>query len=85
MSSTEFIKLAPNPFQTKLNFDFLIKGYQKMNLDVFEISTGNRVASRIGLMPGAPIYLPELTSGTYIIKITSADGKLSYQFKMVKM
>ena len=85
LSSTEFIKLAPNPFQTKLNFDFLIKGYQKMNLDVFEISTGNRVASRIGLMPGAPIYLPELTSGTYIIKITSADGKLSYQFKMVKM
>jgi hypothetical protein len=56
-----------------------------MNLDVFEISTGNRVASRIGLMPGAPIYLPELTSGTYIIKITSPDGKLSYQFKMVKM
>ena len=85
LSSTEFIKLAPNPFQTKLNFDFLIKGYQKMNLDVFEISTGNRVASRIGLMPGAPIFLPELTGGTYIIRITSADGKLSYQFKMVKM
>ena len=85
LSSTEFIKLAPNPFQTKLNFDFLIKGYQKMNLDVFEISTGNRVASRIGLTPGAPVYLPELSGGTYIVRITSADGKLSYQFKMVKM
>ena len=85
LSSTEFIKLAPNPFQTKLNFDFLIKGYQKMNLDVFEISTGNRVASRIGLTPGAPVYLPELVGGTYIVRITSADGKLSYQFKMVKM
>jgi hypothetical protein len=85
LSSNEFIKLVPNPFQTKLNFDFFIKGYQKLNLDVFEISTGNKVASRIGLTPGAPIYLPELTSGTYIVRITSADGKLSYQFKMVKM
>ena len=85
LSSTEFIKLAPNPFQAKLNFDFFIKGYQRLNLDVFEISTGNKVASRVGLTPGAPIYLPELTSGTYIVRITSADGKLSYQFKMVKM
>jgi hypothetical protein len=85
LSSTEFIKLAPNPFQTKLNFDFLIKGYQKLNLDVFEISTGNKVATRVGLTPGAPINLPELTGGTYIVRITSADGKLSYQFKMVKM
>ena len=56
-----------------------------MNLDVFEISTGNRVASMIGLMPGAPVYLPELSGGIYIVRITSADGKLSYQFKMVKM
>ena len=85
LSSTEFIKLVPNPFHDKINFDFAIKGYQKLNLDVFEISTGNKVASRLGLTPGAPIYLPELTSGTYIVRITSADGKLSYQFKMVKL
>ena len=85
LSSTEFIKLVPNPFHDKINFDFAIKGYQKLNLDVFEISTGNKVASRLGLTPGAPIYLPELTSGTYIVRITSAEGKLSYQFKMVKL
>ena len=85
LSATEFIKLAPNPFQSKLNFDFVVKGYQKLNLDVFEISTGNKVTSRVGLTPGSPVYLPELSGGTYIVRITSADGKLSYQFKMVKM
>ena len=85
LSATEFIKLAPNPFQTKLNFDFVIKGYQKLNLDVFELATGRKVTSRVGLTPGSPVYLPELVGGTYIVRITSADGKLSYQFKMMKL
>jgi outer membrane protein assembly factor BamB len=85
LSATEFIKLAPNPFQTKLNFDFAIKGYQKLNMDVFELASGRKVSSRVGLTPGSPVYLPELVGGTYIVRITSADGKLSYQFKMVKM
>ena len=56
-----------------------------MNLEVFELATGHKVSSRVGLTPGAPVYLPELVGGTYIVRITSADGKLSYQFKMVKM
>jgi outer membrane protein assembly factor BamB len=85
LSATEFIKLAPNPFQNKLNFDFVIKGYQKLNLDVFELATGRKVTSRVGLTPGSPVYLPELSGGTYIVRITSADGKLSYQFKMMKL
>jgi hypothetical protein len=85
LSSTEFIKLLPNPFHDKINFDFVIKGYQKLNLDVFELATGRKVTSRVGLTPGSPVYLPELMGGTYIVRITSADGKLSYQFKMVKM
>ena len=85
LSATEFIKLAPNPFQTKLNFDFVVKGYQKLNMDVFELATGRKVSSRVGLTPGSPVYLPELVGGIYIVRITSADGKLSYQFKMVKM
>jgi hypothetical protein len=85
LSATEFIKLAPNPFQSKLNFDFVIKGYQKLNFDVFEMASGRKVTSRVGLTPGSPVYLPELSGGTYIVRITSADGKLSYQFKMMKL
>ena len=85
LSATEFIKLAPNPFQNKLIFDFVIKGYQKLNLDVFELATGRKVTSRVGLTPGSPVYLPELSGDTYIFRITSADGKASYQFKMMKL
>jgi hypothetical protein len=54
-------------------------------LDVFELATGRKVTSRVGLTPGSPVYLPELSGGTYIVRITSADGKLSYQFKMMKL
>ena len=81
----EFIKLAPNPFINQLNFDFIVKGYQKLNLDIFELASGRKVTSRVGLTPGSPIYLPELPGGTYIIRVTSNDNKLSYQFKMLKL
>ena len=85
LSATEFIKLAPNPFRNQLYFDFVIKGYQKLNMDVYDLASGQKVTYRIGLNAGSPVYLPELAGGTYIIRITSNDGKLSYQFKMIKM
>lgn len=85
LSATEFIKLAPNPFINQLNFDFFVKGYNKLNLEVFELSTGAMVASKPGIYAGTPIILGQLSSGMYIVKITSADGKLTHQFKMVKM
>jgi hypothetical protein len=56
-----------------------------LNLDVFEITTGNRVFSRQGLNAGMPISLGELSPGTYIIKITSNDSKIIQQFKILKM
>jgi hypothetical protein len=85
LSADEFIKLAPNPFINKLNFDFSIKGYQKLNLEVFEISTGARVAVQQNLTPGSFIYLGQLSSGTYVVKVTSNDLKIAYQFKIVKL
>jgi hypothetical protein len=85
LSKDEFIKLAPNPFINQLNFDFIVKGYQKLNLDIFELASGRKVTSRVGLSPGSPINLPELPGGTYIIRVTSNDNKLSYQFKMLKL
>ena len=85
LSNDEFIKLAPNPFINQINLDFRVKGYQKLNVDVFEITTGNRVFSRQGLNAGIPISLSELSPGTYIIKITSNDSKIVQKFKMLKM
>ena len=85
INASEFIKLAPNPFNNQLNIDFNIKGYQKLNMEVFNFSTGNKLAQKEGILPGTPIYLGHLNSGSYIVRITSNDGKLNYQFKMIKL
>ncbi len=85
LSADEFIKLAPNPFINQLNFDFVVKGYQRLNLEIFDIATGTKVASKQNQSPGLPIYLGQLSAGTYVIKVSSNDNKISYQFKMVKL
>jgi len=85
LSAEEYIKLAPNPFTNQLNFDFVLKGYQRLNIEVFDLANGSKVASKQNLTPGIPIYLGQLSAGTYVIKVTSNDIKVSYQFKMVKL
>jgi hypothetical protein len=85
LSKDEFIKLAPNPFINQLNFDFVVKGYQKLNIEVYDVATGTKVASRPNLTAGSRITLGHLSSGTYVIRVTSTDNKISYQFKMVKL
>jgi len=85
LSNDEFIKIAPNPFNSILNFDFNIKGYQKVNLEVFEISTGSKVRVFQNLPPGQSINLGNLASGTYLVKVSTSDNKIVQQFKMVKI
>ena len=85
LSANEFIKLTPNPFVNQLNFDFVVKGYQRLNLEVFDMATGTKVASKNNQTQGMPIYLGQLSAGTYVIKVSSSDNKISYQFKMVKL
>ncbi len=85
LNSEEFIKVSPNPFINQLNFDFVVKGYQKLNIEIIELSSARLVSKMQGVYAGSPIILGNLSSGTYIIRVTSSDGKLSYQFKMVKL
>jgi len=85
LSADEFIKLAPNPFINQLNFDFVVKGYQRLILEVFDLATGMKKASMQNLTPGMPIYLGKLSPGTYYVRVSSKDGKINYQFKMVKL
>ena len=85
LSANEFIKLAPNPFINQLNLDFVIKGYQRLNLEVFDLATGIRKSSMQKLTPGMPIYLGQLSTGTYYIRVSSKNGKINYQFKMIKL
>jgi len=85
LSAEEFIKLAPNPFQGQLNFDFNVKAYQKLNVEVFELTTGTRRTSQQNVLPGSILSFGYLAPGTYIIKVSSNDQKLSHQFKMIKL
>ncbi len=85
LSKDEYIKLAPNPFINQLNFDFIVKGYQKLNIEVFDVATGTKVASQPNLTAGSRITLGQLSGGTYIIRVTSNDQKILQQFKVVKM
>jgi len=85
LSAGEFIKISPNPFINQLNFDFVVKGYQKLNIEAFDMATGSKKVSMQNLTPGVPIYLGQLSAGTYVIKVSSNDGKINYQFKMIKL
>jgi hypothetical protein len=85
LSKDEYIKLAPNPFINQLNFDFVVKGYQRLNIEVFDVATGNKVSSQPNLTAGSRITLGQLAGGTYIIRVTSNDNKIVQQFKVVKM
>ena len=85
LSAGEFIKISPNPFVNQLNFDFAVKGYQRLNIEVFDLATGSKKASMQNLTPGMSINLSQLSGGTYIIKVSSNDGKINYQFKMIKL
>jgi len=85
LSAGEFIKISPNPFINQLNFDFVVKGYQKLNIEAFDMATGSKKASIQNLIPGMQINLSQLSAGTYVIKVSSNDGKINYQFKMIKL
>jgi len=85
LSKDEFIKLAPNPFVNQLNFDFIVKGYQKLNIEVYDVATGTKVANQQNITAGTQIQLSQLARGTYIVRVTSNDNKIAQQFKMVKL
>jgi hypothetical protein len=85
LSWDEFIKLTPNPFINFMNIDFVVKGHQRLNIDVFSAATGAKVATRVGVTAGSRLTFNELNPGVYFVRIASPDLKVSHQFKMVKL
>ena len=80
-----FIILIPNPFINFVNIDFVVKGYQRLNIEVFTSSTGAKVATRIGITAGSRLTFNELNPGVYFLRVASPDFKVAHQFKMVKL
>jgi hypothetical protein len=85
LSWDEFIKLTPNPFINFINIDFVVKGHQRLNIDVFSAATGAKVATRIGVTAGSRLTFNELNPGVYFVRVASPDMKVSHQFKMIKL
>lgn len=85
LSWEEFIKLTPNPFINFMNIDFVIKGHQRLNIDVYSAATGAKVASRVGVTAGSRLTFSELNPGVYFVRVATSDLKVSHQFKMVKL
>jgi hypothetical protein len=85
LSADEFIKLVPNPVQNQMNIDFVIKGYQRLNIDFYELSTGLLKYSNKGVFAGSQLYLGQLSPGTYVVSVRSEDGKVAHKLKIVKL
>jgi outer membrane protein assembly factor BamB len=85
INNREYIKVNPNPIVNLVNFDFVVKGYQYFNLDIFSLSSGNKISSKQNIYSGDQISCESLPGGVYLFRLTSSDNKLSYQFKMVKL
>jgi hypothetical protein len=84
LSSSEFIKLAPNPVKNQLNIDFFVKGYQRLNVDFYELSTGLLKYSNKGVFAGSQLFIGQLSPGTYVVSVRSEDGKIAHKLKVVK-
>ncbi len=85
LSKNEFIKLAPNPFVNNINFDFTILNYPSLNVEIFDLGQGALVATKPNIYAGTSLYVGQLAGGTYLIRVSSPDGKIIKQFKMIKL
>jgi hypothetical protein len=85
LSSNEFIKLAPNPVKNQINIDFVVKGYQKLNVEFYELSTGLLKYSNRGVFAGSQLFIGQLSPGTYVVSVRSDDGKVAHKLKIIKL
>jgi hypothetical protein len=85
LGNNEFIQISPNPFIHYLNFDYKVKGYKNLNIEFYNMSTGQRAMVYEKVNPGSRLNVQALPSGTYLVRVVSNDYKLKHQFKMIKM
>jgi len=85
LGNNEFIQITPNPFIHYLNFDYKVKGYKDLNIEFYDMTTGQRIMVKERVTPGSRLNVQALPSGTYLVRVVSNDYKLKHQFKMIKM
>lgn len=85
LDNNQFIKITPNPFVHFLNIDFKVNPYQYLNVEFFDMVTGQKLMVKERVIPGTRLNVESLVSGTYIVRVVSNDYKLMHQFKLIKL
>lgn len=85
INSQEYIQFSPNPFSSFMNIYFKISGYDKINVDLIDITSGKKQAEFTKVYNGQNLNISNLSSGIYIIRLYTQDFKHFYQVKCIKM
>lgn len=85
ISPNEFINISPNPFHENLKINFVINNHQSISLEIIEISSGRIVMHQDNVISGQNLNVGNIPSGSYLIKVSSRDNKIIYQFKSIKI
>ena len=84
LEDKQYIKIDPNPFTDHAILRFELKGYNRLQLEVFQISTGNKILSKSNLNNESNIQLGQISNGYYLFIFNTPDNKYRYQFKLLK-
>ena len=85
LSMNEFIKVYPNPIINELKIDFNLNKYSKLNVGVYNATSGNKVLDLHSKTTGTSIDVSGLPAGTYIVVVSSSDNQLFYKEKIMKL
>lgn len=85
LNMNEFIKVYPNPIVSELKVDFNLNEYSKLNIGVYNATTGAKVIELNGKTTGSSIDVSGLPAGTYIVIVSSNNNQLYYKEKIMKL
>lgn len=85
LDNKQYLKIDPNPFTDHAILRFALNSYNSLQLDVFQISTGNKILSKSNLKNESNIQLGQISNGYYLFIFSTPDNKYRYQFKLLKL
>jgi hypothetical protein len=85
LNMSEFIKIYPNPIVNVLKVDFNLNKYLKLNIGVYDATSGNKLIDLKNKTTGTSIDVSGLPAGMYIVVLSSSDNQLNYKEKIMKL
>ena len=85
LSSDEFINVGPNPFTNHITLTYNIRTVSALNAKIYAVATAQLVFQKNTLNSTALLNLSNLTSGTYLLELSTNDQRKCYRFKLIKL